>query len=777
MRSFNHLIGPTTFVLCSLSTAIATAQPADTSRQQIRGLEEIVVTARRSEESLQSTPVAVAALSREALEKAGVTQVVDLVRATPTLTVATAGPGGTGNIYLAIRGQSKTEANSATDAAVAIYVNGVNYARMTSGNFALFDLAQAEVLRGPQGTLFGRNTTGGALNLSTVQPGGEFGGTLKASVGNFGSRLFEGGVDLPLTDELALRIAGKYETNDGAFDNAVTGKSFKELDKGWGTRATLNWEPSDLPIRLSLVADKAEFKDNGSPSALRAINKDLAPFGPGTPTIGELYALNGLNVDDFLYNGRNFDKVYGAPQTGYSLLDNPYNIGEQEGLAATLDWDIGDWSLKSITVWRSNYSTNSQDLDANPLRLMGFYSIYDQEQFSQELQLSTTIGALDFIGGLFYFKEDGDEQSVSDTFGAFGFIPTGLDLADYESESKAVFGQVNYNFTPKLRGTLGYRYTWDDRSITRRGQLGYEINPNGSVAWAQGKQPFDESFSYPAWIVGLDYQVTDDMFLYTKVGRASMAGGFNTRPTPPGREAFDPEELTDFEVGMKLDSFDGRLRTNAALFAIETKGVQRIVNAIVDDRITQYTQNAGDTRTYGFEFETTALLWDGMELSAGVAYLDANYKNGTFIDNAGTLDDPIPYDRSSEVVPNAPEWTYNITASQSFDLELGTLSAQVGYAYVDDKAIGAETAPPGATDAQNQDIAMANKYLTLKSYGLWNSRVAMDFHNGVSVALWGHNLSNEEYFAFAFNAYSSLGFTTQSQGMPRTYGLEVKYDF
>jgi len=484
-----------------------------------------VVTARRSEESLQSTPVAVAALSKEALEKARVTQVVDLVRATPTLTLSTAGPGGTGAIFLAIRGQSKSEANSATDAAVAIYVNGVNYARMTSGNFALFDLAQAEVLRGPQGTLFGRNTTGGALNLSTVQPGSEFGGTLKASVGNFGSRLVESGIDIPLTDELALRVAGKYETNDGAFDNAVTGKSFKELDKGWGARATLNWEPSNLPIRLSLVADKAEFEDNGSPSALRAINQDLAPFGPGTPTIGQLYALNGLNVDDFLYNGRNFDKAYGDPQTGYSLVDDPYNIGEQEGLAATLEWDIGDWSLKSITAWRSNYSTNSLDIDANPLRLLGFYSVYDQEQFSQELQLSTTIGALDFIGGLFYFEEEGDERSISDSFGVFGFIPIGLTLSDFESESKAVFGQVNYNFTPKLRGTLGYRYTWDDRSITRRGQLGYGLNPNGSVAWAEGRDPFDESFSYPAWIVGLDYQVTDDMFLYTKVGRASMAGG------------------------------------------------------------------------------------------------------------------------------------------------------------------------------------------------------------------------------------------------------------
>src|SRR5690606_6468610 len=110
--------------------------------------------------------------------------------------------------------------------------------------------------------------------------------------------LVESGIDIPLTDELALRVAGKYETNDGAFDNAVTGKSFKELDKGWGARATLNWEPSNLPIRLSLVADKAEFEDNGSPSALRAINQDLAPFGPGTPTIGQLYALNGLNVDD-----------------------------------------------------------------------------------------------------------------------------------------------------------------------------------------------------------------------------------------------------------------------------------------------------------------------------------------------------------------------------------------------------------------------------------------------------------------------------------------------
>lgn len=201
-------------------------------------IEEVVVTARKTSESLQQTPVAVTAITSEALVSAGVSKVSEIVRTTPTLTLVNGGAGGPGNMIMAIRGQSKTEANSANDPAVATYVNGVNYARMTSANFALFDIAQVEVLRGPQGTLFGRNTTGGALNITTVEPGDEFAGQLTVGAGNYGARRVEGGVDIPLSSEWALRVAGKYEANDGTIDNKTTGKTYRELE-GWGGRATL----------------------------------------------------------------------------------------------------------------------------------------------------------------------------------------------------------------------------------------------------------------------------------------------------------------------------------------------------------------------------------------------------------------------------------------------------------------------------------------------------------------------------------------------------------
>src|SRR5690606_20101031 len=338
--------------------------------------------------------------------------------------------------------------------------------------------------------------------------------------------------------------------------------------KGWGMRATLNWEPTHLPMMFSLVADHAEFEDNGAPYAVLNINRNLRPLVGLVPlggaaygqSIGELFAANGLNPDDYVYRkGHNYDEVYGDPRTGISRVDKPYDTGEQQGVSGTLDVDIGSVHLKSISAWRTNKATNAQDLDSTPIRLLAFGSIYDQEQLSQELQLSTTIGKLDVIGGAFWFKEDGTERSVSDSFGAFPllalgpvtvFTPGSLNFSDFESESKALFAQANYHITEKLRATVGYRYTWDDRGIGKRGLTGSALNPDGSIISMSPAVPYSDSFQYPAWTLGVDYQATEDLFLYAKTGRASMAGGFNTRPAPPGLESFDPEELTDVEVGM-----------------------------------------------------------------------------------------------------------------------------------------------------------------------------------------------------------------------------------
>lgn len=740
-------------------------------------IEEIVVTARKSEENLQQTPVAVTALTRDTLIAAGVTQMADITRTTPTLTVANGAAGGPGTLVMAIRGQSKNEANSATDPAVAIYVNGVNYARITSANFALFDVAQAEVLRGPQGTLFGRNTTGGALNVTTVQPGEEFGGDLTAGVGNFGSRRFEGGVDFPITDELALRVAGKYETNDGAFDNETTGNSYRELEKGWGARATLNWTPIDLPITLSLTADKSEFEDNGNPLTVIGINDNLMPFGPAFGTVGQFFAANGYDYNDFVYGNSDFDQTWGDPDTGMSLMDDPYDIGRMSGVSATLDWDIGEWHLKSITARRNNFMTNSLDIDGTPLRLLSFYSVYDQTQVSQELQLSRSWDKLDFIGGAFYFKEDGDERSVSDVFGFSGLVPTGLNLADIRSKSKAVFGQINYHFTEKLRATAGYRYTWDDRGITAKARSGFTLNPDGSIASFVGSQKFDESFSYPAWVLGLDYQVNDDMFVYVKTSNASTAGGFNTRPVVPGKESYDPEEATDVEVGIKLDSFDGRLRTNVALFAIETEDMQRIRSDVINNRTSQATQNAGDARTYGIEFEGILAPWEGTELKAAVVYLDSEYKSGTYLDKAIVGGQEVEYDRSDELMSNVPELTYTLSASQAVQLGVGTLTGYLSYSYTDDKPYSQRTAEPGFSAEQLKDLDFLNKVLTIPGHGLWSGRLTLDIHNGISVALWGQNLTDKEYFTHAFEQYQSVGFGVRSPGMPRTYGVDLRYQF
>ncbi len=774
-----------TFLLSTVMAASVLAAPnmayAQSAAQEpveaTSGLGEIVVTARKASERLQTTPVAVTAVTAEALQEAQITQVNDLQRIAPGLSTGTGGTGGPSIVYLSIRGQAQNSPNSASDSAVGTYVDGVYYGRPTSGNLGFLDVAQAEVLRGPQGTLFGRNTTGGALNITTVQPGSDLEGYALVGYGDYNRQHVEGAVTLPINaDELSVRIAGRYFSRDGYIFNPTRNEETQDVDSELTGRVTVRWAPETLPLTLVVAADAMEYEDNGSPQAVVGVNANLQALGPMAPDIGTFFTAFGLDYNDYLYReGSNFDRTYGDPQTGLARIDTPLNTADAKGISANLNVDFSGWSLRSITAWREANSRNTQDLDGTPLNLIAFDSVYTQNQISEELQLSTTIGGLDLIAGLFYFKEEGDERTDSQAFGIIG-LPYSRNLSDFESESQAVFMQGNYNFTDRLRATLGYRYTWDTREITRRGlsnintgacTAGIPLTPQGCFDVQSAE------FEYPAWTVGLDYRVSDDFFIYVKSSAASMAGGLNTRPAPAGQFAFGPEDIEDIEVGAKVELFDSRLRANVAFFSAENTNVQRIVNGLLGGRLTQYAQNAGDTETQGWELELTALPWEGMQIGANMAYLDATYKAGTFVeDRAGILTD-----RSGEPVPYAPEWQYSVSATQDFSLDYGTLTLHVDYAYTDDKVVNTSTATPGSSAEVIADTVEANRLGVLQGYGLINGRVSLAMESGLEIALWGRNLSDEEYFVNTFDGYNSLGFTTQNQGTPRTYGVELRYAF
>jgi iron complex outermembrane receptor protein len=796
-------------------------------------IEEVVVTARKAQESLQSTPVAVTALSEEMLIKAQVTKIDDLRRSAPSLSIMSGGTGSSALIFLSIRGNAQVSPSGGTDPAVATYVDGVYLARPTGGNVDMFDVSQAEVLRGPQGTLFGRNTTGGALNIKTNDPTGEFGGYGKIEIGNYEHRRFEGVLNVPIMgEELGARFAVRYNERDGYGDyvgySDPNGFVWNGLDQEAAAveentyvRAKLQWQPLDRNFTATLGLDWSEYEDSGQRSQVVGINPGAAGGLVGAIFSGNAaFGIpNGIGFDPqaFLAQQDQEDTYWNADRSSLntvppdSRLADPESTNENKGAYLTLDFDLGgSLALKSITAYREATSTGTVDLDGLPVSLLTFHSEWDQEQWSQEFQLSGSVNDdLDWITGLYYFTEDSGDFSVN-RFGrdfASALIQSGapvtgvpLELiapfmalstndAVHENISYGAFAQANYSFTEKLRGTLGFRYTWDERET----RIFSENPESGQLVPAQCKieaadrdipggpceRTQNAKFEYPAWVVSLDYQYSDNLFLYAKTSGASMAGGWNFRSS--SNPSFDPEQVKDVEVGFKSDLFDGRVRFNGAFFYMKATDQQRLINIAVDNQPVQFIRNAGKSQTEGAEFELTWLPWDGMNINASVSILDVEYEKYSSLElvtsgpNAGDL---VTVDRSDENPVHAPELTYSIAATQTFYTDLGELDLHVDYYWVDETWFQDNTVNPFESAAVQANQREEQQWNSVPEYDLINARATLRSNDGHwEFSLWGKNLADEEYYTSVANFWNAFGTALRYNGAPRTYGASVKYNW
>ena len=807
------------FAPAMAQTATASAADAAVEEAARGSLDDIVVTARRSSENLQTVPVAVTALNNASLERKQVLVVTDLQRSAPSLSVGTGGTGPASIVYLAIRGQAQNSPNSVSDASVGIYIDGVYVARPIVGNLGFLDIASAEVLRGPQGTLFGRNTTGGALNITSNQPVDRFEGLVKVGYGNFQSKQIEGMINVPLGDELAVRFAGRYNDHDGYFPNPTFGQKQGEVKNDYFFRATIKWSPKSVPLTFTLTGDYSLYNDNGNATAVSAINpaSPLAAFtatsigvqngtiAPGAPgpfgiPAGAFANFAKPGTDPTLRSyvnpeftstpapGTDWRQTFGGPRTGNPEIDNLFNRTLARSVGGTLDWDLDGVKVKSITAYRQSRAADSLDLTGTPTSGGAFVSEYFNRQFSQELQLSGKAGNLDWIGGFYYFREAGSERSDSAVFYNSPIGSFARNLTDYTAQSTGLFAQLNYHVTDSLRVTGGLRYTWDARSIDRHAVRDWRkapadqvcnvgVNRGLTAAAAPCTDPRKAQFSYPAWLASVDYKLNDDVFIYLKTSGASMSGGFNTRPVPaPFPDAFQPEQVKDIELGFKGEFLERRVRVNAAAFHAWQSKVQRIVNAVIPpNTLTQFSTNAGDVRTYGFEVEATVLPWEGMELQGSAAYLHARYRPGSRFESQLVNGQIVTVDRTGEAVTQAPEWTANIGATQSFDLGGGRLSLHADYAYIADRAFDVFTT---GNPAQAAAVAIANQASIIKSYGLLSGRIAFTLEQpNIEFAVWGKNLTNQAFFTNVFNSYTGIGAVLQFQGAPRTFGGTVAFKF
>ncbi|OHC94168.1 MAG: TonB-dependent receptor [Sphingomonadales bacterium GWF1_63_6] len=779
----------------------AIAQPAYAQQPQsdAEGIQDIVVTARRTEESLQTTPIAVTALSPEALTTAKVENVVDLQRTAPGLVIGRGSAGGDGIVFVAIRGQGNLQPILANDPAVATYIDGIYIPRPSTGMTDLQDIQRLEVLRGPQGTLFGRNTTGGAINIITSDPDDQLSGMFKAEYGNYNNLGVSASVNVPLAQDLAIRVSGAISDREGYGTNPLNNRDFAD-NKSKFVRGKLKYDGNGWDVTLS--ADWNRQTNQGQQTALWAFNPAIvpAPFQPGL-TAG---LLRKANWWDNTATGTSIAAGIGTltPEAQALYGVQPFNTLEVYGFSGTINVELGGLNLKSITGYRHSMNYGLSDTDGTAVPLLGTFAGSGSYYVSQELQISGDItDSLSFITGAYAGKESGYEFSRSQIFG--GLIRDSN--ADVTNKTFGLFAQAYYEITPTLRAVGGFRYTWDTRdSVLHNAQvLGRPYNvpvagtptginctvaPSEPVTATTCNQVQNAKFNYPAWNLGVDWQAADNIFLYLATRGAAKAGGWNLRAG--GLPAFSPEKVKDVEAGLKIDLFDRRVRFNTAIFHTWKDDNQAIVNSFVPGiGVTQYIQNNGKVRIWGIENELTVVPWEGMTLSANGSLQDGKYVKGTFSEtqviagsgctNPEGVVNGCVVDLSGLPLLQTPKKQLNISATQKIPLGGGTLAVTGAYAYIGAQHFGAVKAADQASAATKAAYDVENRLGRVPGYGIFNGRIAFQLENpSVEIAVYGRNIGDKKYLLRRFpDLYRTLGIAAAYVGQPGTYGVEMTFRF
>ena len=717
----NHLIARSIVTLLMTSTAL----PALAQDQGGSAIEEIVVTAQKREESLQDTPISIAAFSARDLENKGISGLTDLRAQVPNLQL-TPFPNNAATTQIFMRGVGLADDQITQDGGVAVYMDGVYVARSQGLAMEVADLERIEVLRGPQGTLYGRNATGGAINFITRKPDlGDFGFKGQVTIGNYDNRRFKAAVNIPVGETIAARLSYVNQKQHGFIRNPGTG-----IDR-WGDkdreamRADVLWQPSDR-FSLRYSYDRTEIGDTPYYVA-------LSPLHP---------------------------RVLDRPEAGSPLVRDvlPNDITSQ-GHSLTAEYEVSDTlTVRSITGYRKLDNFQNQDyltgaLGPNPLQKNS--SRAKQDQWSEEVQLigDALDGALQYVAGFYYFKESGSNFSNS-------YSPPTLTrsftTATIDNRSYALFGQATY--TPqwldnRLHLTVGLRQSWDKREATLSRQTQVNGGPITTIpGFGDGNRTFKD-FS-PSFVVAFD--ASPDVNIYAKAVKGYKSGGFNVRASSITRfdEGFGPETLWSYEAGIKSQWLDNRLRFNAAAFISKYSDIQ--VNVQSDPTNIRLTDvlNAGKATVKGVEVDLTLAPVRNLRLSVNYGYLLARYDE--ILDATGSnIADNYRF-------TNAPKHT--IALDLTYDLPrlpIGQLSANVNYTAQSDKFT-------------NSTIS-SGKYI-IGDYGLLNARLTLgDIPGvkGVRASFWGRNLTDKNYYIMQFN----VGRPGALFGEPRTYGIDLNVEF
>ncbi|MGE0387225.1 MAG: TonB-dependent receptor [Gammaproteobacteria bacterium] len=814
-----HKAGLAAIALASIAADCAIAQ----------GLEEVIVTARKKEETLQSVPVAVSAITAEALSDQGIRTPLDLGRSVPSLRAL---PHSTSQsvVVFTLRGQAAGDVLSTVDQSVGMYVDGVNIARPRGLNGAMFDLERIEVLKGPQGTLYGRNTTGGAINL--ISRGADYNGYhgyAMVDAGNHGLIAGRGAINVPIIqDRLAMRLGYQGTFRDGFGDSAITGQDLGQ-DRGQHFfRGSITADPWEN-VNVQFKAEYYRSKEQGAltttqailPGAIAnfeaAIETGALPlaglgriFG-GVPTPADLAGLGAgaAALQRFATLGRAdiFTNYYERPQ---------HDEFESVTIGGTISVDLTDTlKLKSVTGYRTFTNHQVFDLDGTPFRIlqvgMGQFADnpillgvagappapfqtdpgpeQDSRFFSQEFNLSGEGfgGRLNWLGGIYYSHEIGSDTQHAEAFPVLlpnTFIHDGARIGN---TSWSLYSQNDIKVTDAVTFTFGGRYTEEDKFMDSRSR---DFFYNTGTIQCRTGIPVPATTTTPSscllhnaatftgfsYLGSLKWQITPDVMAYVKTAEGFRGGAFQLRS--PTAAPAGPETATEVELGLKADWFDGKLRTNIAMYRTEYTNKQESIIITVRGSPATVIQNAADAELRGFEAEITALPIEGLTLNANVGYIEGEY--GSF-PGALPVNGGAAIDASGEEFSNPP-WTLSLAGKYEFPFWKGRLSAAMDWYWVDGANPSARLTNPGLPTwllEETVSVGQGGNYSNGRNdLGLLNMRIDYKLDDyDTTVSFFMTNVLDHHWFFPGPDASNLGGVATAIAGEPRMWGFSIKKAF
>jgi iron complex outermembrane receptor protein len=737
--------------IATLLAEVNLATAASEAKSTKKVIEEVVITSqkRAAGMSVQDVPSAITAFNEEMIDDSFSVDLTDIGRMVPNAVLNSVGTfPGYPNFF--IRGIGVNGSTRSLDPAVGIIVDGVYLGYPASSLQSTFDRESVEVLRGPQGTLLGRNVTGGAINVRSKRPTGEFGFSGEMTLGNYNQQEFSASVQFPIVeDRVAAKIAVISSNRDGYYE-----------DNNGGT-VDLAINPAGMPVTSK--SDKSDVD--------LTIIRPMILFTPSDSLditfIGEyLRDQGGSAASQNIVN----PEAQKQAQTvfGYTPPSDKYKINhdlkggidaEVWQLLAEANWDIGHGVITSVTGYRDVEFNSSTDFDGTPFPIFAFPdNEEEQDQFSQELRYASNFSdKYNFVTGLYYFDQEytvGERRQILGTINVAG-------VSEIKHSNYSVFGETNINLDSQFTLTLGLRYTQEEKEVS--------FSPPGSCALdfsnCTSVLKADDDWSNVSPKVAVNYAVNEDAMLYGSWTKGFRSGSFNARAVRAGALGpADEETVESFEAGIKTTFADSRVRFNLAVFQMDYTDIQQFVNnPDVNFGSEQLLFNAADATITGFEAELKAYVTDRFTIDVNVGWVDAEFDS---FDNFDVNSDGIVDAGDAKVAKEldfvkVPEWTYNVAASYEAEVaDIGSLVFRASYSWMDSYF----------TDARN------DPFLRQDSFGLIDASITYrNTANNIKVSLFGKNLDGEEYFDYAANVASFD--SARWGGVPRTYGLRISYDY